>query len=387
MDLNDKPALPAPEGLNPNFIDPPTLMPTVIVTCTVVLALVTAFVCARLFIKSYIIGEHHIEDYLSYLAWAGIVTYIGVLIYIENYGFARHQWDISVAMFEHIMYYLNVVYCIYGPTTMAAKLSVLFQIKRIFAAVRKDVVYWVVVFSIVLNFFFYTGLFLSYVFQCWPRPKIWNPTVPGKCVSSTKSNLAAGILNLISDVEALLLPAWAIWHLKMPIKKKLAAYTVFGVGSIACAIGVAGIYFRVLLLEKSDFTWICTKAAMLVISEMAVVTIVGCFPSLPRLYHYLRGNKDGRSKLGITANSNKTQKYGIKRSNRSNFHGSMVQYMDREWRSDLLQSVASNERLELHRYSIDAERGGDGRVGYETSFGNGILKTTAIDQSVDASKV
>ncbi|KAI9683714.1 MAG: hypothetical protein M1822_005904 [Bathelium mastoideum] len=264
MDPNDTPALPAPEGLLSNFVDPPTLMPTVIVTCTVVLASVTAFVYARLFTKSYIVREHHIEDYLSYFAWTGIVTYTGILIYIEKYGFARHQWDLSMAMFEHIMYYINVIDCIYGPTTMAAKLSVLFQIKRIFAVAKKDVVYWVVTFSILLNLIFYTGLFLSYVFQCWPRQKIWNPTVPGKCVSPSKSNLASGILNLISDVEALLLPTWPIWHLKLSFKRKLVAYAVFGFGSIACAIGVAGIYFRVLLLERPDFTWICTKAAMLV---------------------------------------------------------------------------------------------------------------------------
>ncbi|KAI9658026.1 MAG: hypothetical protein M1821_002686 [Bathelium mastoideum] len=264
MDPNDTPALPAPEGFLSNFVDPPTLMPAVIVTCTVVLALVTVFVYARLFTKSYIVREHHIEDYLSYFAWVGIVTYIGILIYIENYGLARHQWDVSIAVFEHIMYYINVVYCIYGPTTMAAKLSVLFQIKRIFAVAKKDVVYWMMAFSIILNLIFYTGLFLSYAFQCWPRQKIWNPTVPGKCISSSKSNLAAGMLNLISDVEALLLPAWAIWHLKMPLKRKLAAYAVFGVGSIACAIGVAGIYFRALLLERPDFTWIGTKLAMLV---------------------------------------------------------------------------------------------------------------------------
>jgi hypothetical protein len=32
----------------------------------------------------------------------------------------------------------------------------------------------------------------------------------------------------------------------------------------ACVIGMVGIYFRVLLLTEPDFTWLCTKAAMLV---------------------------------------------------------------------------------------------------------------------------
>jgi hypothetical protein len=46
---------------------------------------------------------------------------------------------------------------------------------------------------------------------------------------------------------------------------------------------------RVLVLHSDDFTWLGTKLALLVISEMAVVIAVGCSPVLPRLYLYLRG--------------------------------------------------------------------------------------------------
>lgn len=84
--------------------------------------------------------------------------------------------------------------------------------------------------SIVINIIFYLGLFFSYVFQCWPREKIWlGDTVEGKCTDAIQVNLSSGVLNIISDVEALLIPAWAIWHLSMPIKRKLAAFVVFGV--------------------------------------------------------------------------------------------------------------------------------------------------------------
>ena len=226
------PALQAPEGLESNFVDPPTLMPRVVVTSVVVVSMMTIFVSARLFTKSHIAHRHHCEDFLSYYAWAGLVAYTGILIYIEDYGLARHQWDVTVVMFEHIMKYTNVLYCMYPPTTLAAKLSVLFQIKRIFTIPKRDLVYWIVMFSIVLNSIFYTSLFFLYLFQCWPREKIWKPIVRGKCISGTKTNLAAGILNIISDLDALLLPAWAIWHLKMPLKRKLMAYAVFSVGSM-----------------------------------------------------------------------------------------------------------------------------------------------------------
>lgn len=84
-----------------------------------------------------------------------------------------------------------------------------------------------------INSVFYAGLFFSYVFQCWPREKIWLvDAVAGKCTDAIQVNLSSGVLNIISDVEALLIPTWAIWHLALSTKRKLAALAVFGVSSM-----------------------------------------------------------------------------------------------------------------------------------------------------------
>jgi hypothetical protein len=81
-----------------------------------------------------------------------------------------------------------------------------------------------------MNAIFYAGLFFSYVFQCWPREKIWlGDTVAGKCVDAIQANLSSDVLYIVSDVEALLIPTWAIWHLWLSLKRKLAALSVFGV--------------------------------------------------------------------------------------------------------------------------------------------------------------
>ena len=160
--------------------------------------------------------------------------------------------------------WLNIMYIIYGPSTLCAKLSVLFQIKRIFTTTRNGAVYWVIQVSIAANVIFYLGLFLSFIFQCWPREAIWNPLVKGVCTNPVETDFAAGILNMISDVEALILPGWAIWHLKMPVQRKVGIYAVFAVGMLAIVIGAVGLYWRIILLVSPDYTWTCTGAAMLV---------------------------------------------------------------------------------------------------------------------------
>lgn len=147
---------------------------------------------------------------------------------------------------------------------MFAKLSVLFQIKRVFTATTKGAVYWVVQISIAGNIIFYLGLLFAFIFQCWPREAIWNSSVKGACTNPIETDFAAGILNMFSDVEALILPGWAIWHLKMPIQRKMGIYAVFAVGMLAIVIGAVGLYWRIILLESPDYTWTCTGAAMLV---------------------------------------------------------------------------------------------------------------------------
>lgn len=230
MDPHTVPALAPPEGVAPNLVNPPTLIPEVVGTAASVLALTTGSVVARAFVRLRVLRGHHAEDWLSYGAWAGLANLAGLVVYTASSGYARHPWDISVAQRAHIAYYMNVMACVYAPTALAAKLSVLFQIKRIFTVHPGDSAYWVSVVSIGVNAALYTGLFFSWVFQCWPRARIWDPNVPGKCISMEASDLASGILNLVSDIGGLLLPLWAIWHLSTAIKGKLAAYAVFGVG-------------------------------------------------------------------------------------------------------------------------------------------------------------
>ena len=229
------PVLPPPDGQLPNFTNPETIKPAVIGVSVVLIILSTLCVLGRAYVKIRS-RSHHSEDWLMYFAWACFVVYDLLIVYItQEYGLARHMWDIPLSSFSHILYYVNVIYCLYGPTMLAAKLSVLLQIKRLFVTDRSrtDVVWVTVIVMIVANAIFYTGLFFSEVFQCWPREKIWNPALPGKCVDPNSATVVAGILNLVSDIGCLMLPAWAIWHLQMSWKRKLEVFAVFGVGLLS----------------------------------------------------------------------------------------------------------------------------------------------------------
>lgn len=224
-------ALTPPNGIS-NFIDPPTLRPAVIAGTTIIHLVTFLFVGARMFVNVVVMREIKLEDYLCYLAWLGLIAYSSAIVHAETIGMWRHMWDISLAMLPDILRVCNIVFCCYTAAGGLAKTVVFLQIKRIFTTKHRGVVFWVIIASLVANAIFYTSMLFLYIFTCWPREKIWMPTIEGKCIDSNKLNMAMGVLNVISDVEAFLVPAWAIWQLNMNLKRKISVFVVFSVGAV-----------------------------------------------------------------------------------------------------------------------------------------------------------
>jgi hypothetical protein len=113
-----------------------------------------------------------------------------------------------------------------------AKTTIFLQMKKIFTTQLKGSVYWVIMFSLLANAVAYTVLLFLYIFTCRPREKLRNPMLPGYCIDRKATIIAMAIVNIISDVEAIIVPAWAIWQLQLALKKKLSVFAVFAVGAL-----------------------------------------------------------------------------------------------------------------------------------------------------------
>ena len=125
----------------------------------------------------------------------------------------------------------NVIEIVYGPTIWLAKLTVLLQYKHIFTPTKKPaIVYWSIHALIWGNFLFYFADTLVVILQCRPRAKIWNFLLPGTCLNGTANFIVTGSWNVLSDSLILALPLYAIWQLKMPLKRKVSVGAVFATG-------------------------------------------------------------------------------------------------------------------------------------------------------------
>ena len=70
------------------------------------------------------------------------------------------------------------------------------------------------------------------IFECLPFKKLWDPIVPGKCLSLGVSMIVNGSLNVVTDIVILTLPLQPIMKLKLSRRRKQLIYGNFLLGSM-----------------------------------------------------------------------------------------------------------------------------------------------------------
>ena len=110
------------------------------------------------------------------------------------------------------------------------KLAILLQYLRIFVPNKQTKTYSFTQCLIWTNFILYIVLGFCAAFMCSPRERIWNPLVPGKCLSLAGILIAGGVINIFSDFCVLALPLTSIWQLQMATRHKIGISAVFAVG-------------------------------------------------------------------------------------------------------------------------------------------------------------
>ncbi|KAH8594969.1 putative integral membrane protein PTH11 [Bisporella sp. PMI_857] len=260
-------AMPPPLGIESNFDNPPSLHAWTLGVGITCMALMTLAVSIRTYTKAVILRDMKHEDYVAIFALVGFLAWGGIYIYLSAIGLTRDLWNIRAIDMPHILYLCNVFQVIYPPAMGAAKYFICIQLKRIFCpqGLVRGAVWWALQILIGATFIYYVSCFFTFMFQCVPREKIWNPNIDGRCIDNQAGVLSAGLINLLLDLGLLIVPIWAIWHLQMPLNRKLGAITIFAVG--------------------------------ILFAELAGTMVVGCMPMFPRFYEHTRFLKGPLSSL------------------------------------------------------------------------------------------
>lgn len=226
------------------------------------------------------------EDYALVVAHLGFVAWIAILLAAPCQG--HHFWDISIYTSIRLAKYQNYTITVYGPLIFFAKLSVLLQLQHIFVVSRRQPIFFIIQALIWANLAFYLVYFFIDIFQCVPRRKIWEPNVPGRCIATNVLLLAPAGINIVSDGLILVLPIVLIFRLKMTLKNKLAIVAVFSSSLFAVVSSIMRLVYSIKLTETDDFFWAVYPVAMWAAAELATVIIAATFPTMPRLWTFVR---------------------------------------------------------------------------------------------------
>lgn len=117
---------------------------------------------------------------------------------------------------------------LYQWSMMAAKTSILLMYYRIF----KVMPYFRAAASLVFVLVLLTALVFSFVypFLCDPLAKLFDPSLPGACLSTKVAGIANGSINILTDILTLCLPFPQVWALPLKTMEKVTVSIAFALG-------------------------------------------------------------------------------------------------------------------------------------------------------------
>lgn len=118
---------------------------------------------------------------------------------------------------------------LYGPLMFPAKYALLRQIEAIFFQHQRDSSGRTALIALIWgNFLFYLGTTISFSCVCTPKEAVWNSST--QCIDTKAIMVASSVLNIISDLTALVLPLVVIWGIQIPFKSKIKVIAMFSIG-------------------------------------------------------------------------------------------------------------------------------------------------------------
>ncbi|KAI1827483.1 hypothetical protein F4861DRAFT_529272 [Xylaria intraflava] len=285
------PVLPPPPGVTSNFEHPVTLKRQNLIAVGIAISLTTVFFFLRVYTRIWIKRAWIFEDCKLNSSsnprlrkLLGVVTSCGTGAAVMNHYGGRHEWDITPSQARDASYWFNAASINYGIAIGIAKISVLCLYRRVFSPVRWGLFDIVIVFLIILLALFYTSTSIVKIWECLPRDKIFDPTIPGSCVNIPMLLNVSGLFNTITDFVVLFLPVKAVWNMHLSYRKKTIVVLVFTFGLSAPIFSLVGFIVRFRGSSNPDKNWVQPEIVQWGLAELTAAMLCVCFPELGPLW-------------------------------------------------------------------------------------------------------
>lgn len=174
-------------------------------------------------------------------AWlAGTMFTTTTLLYGINAHIGRHVWDVPPDSFEEIARIGWVAQFSFLVTGCLTKVSVLLFHRRLVEGTINKYWKWAVVGAVCFTCSYSLAFVLALIFNCSPTDAYWKAFDPYythsyTCVDTKAINMLAGLLSIISDLYAIVLPTVLTSSSHMDRRQRVALNALFAVALVVVA--------------------------------------------------------------------------------------------------------------------------------------------------------
>ncbi|KAI0470580.1 hypothetical protein GGR56DRAFT_134946 [Xylariaceae sp. FL0804] len=308
------PALAAPEGVTPNFVDPPNQNGLAYGVLSICLVLSTICFALRVYAKVFMLRKVQAEEILVICAFGIFIgqMYLGYAL-VDVPGYFVHQYDMTYSDVVVVEYNILVMGCLYQTVLPLLKVAILTEWIRLFAPPGNRIKspFWLgCVFVSVVQVLWGIGCVIALNLQCTPHEAIWKIWLPSKCFALYNLQLASGAVQLFCDVLMLVLPQRIIWGLQLDLKKKLGVSVVFGLGVLACVSAAMRLSVTVTFGTTDDQLYNLGPLVFWVDAESTCAFFIACVPCLPKILRETGALRRIKKAFGMKV-SNPGSSYGV----------------------------------------------------------------------------
>ncbi|KAI1746006.1 hypothetical protein F4680DRAFT_400001 [Xylaria scruposa] len=284
------PALAPPPGLTPEFDNPPSRNVFAYAIVAVTIPLSSIFFLFRLYSRLFCVKRLKPEDFLVLAAYGLATAHTWVLFMVTRHpGYFVHQWDVRLKDLAPNLYASHIGANLYLGSILAIKAAIILEWFRIFNPMgERNTFFWLGYTILVLNTLFYASALFIVNLTCIPQERIWDKTVPGRCIDVKEYCIATAAFNVLSDIFILILPQRVVWRLQMTTKRKIGISLIFAVGILTCIAAVGRVYTSKNYVTSEDQVYALSPLSLLAHIETHLSLLVICIPSVPSVFRKLK---------------------------------------------------------------------------------------------------
>ncbi|KAK3389762.1 hypothetical protein B0H63DRAFT_390514 [Podospora didyma] len=273
----------------PNYIDPETRGPGLLIVELTILPAALICVILRLYVRLCVLKKSGIDDWLMVIA---VIFAIGVTVCVilanTTFGWATHIWDLRSENMVTGRQISLAAQALFVFSTTFAKVSILFSYLRL-APINswfRDLTRISIGVIIVGNVAFIIVLFT----QCIPTSSYWNLLLNHRdCIAEGPPLLAQAALTVTADFVVWILPLPTLYQAQLPLRQRIALIVLFSFGLVVVVAAIVRTYWIHYVVDETfDVTWAGFHLWIWTAVEVNLGVICGCVPWLKSLFKYYK---------------------------------------------------------------------------------------------------